>query len=166
MSAQPPGAVGRALKPSPPPPPSLGADSAPSTAHRARSFYWAALEDYVLAEQAKTEQRAAAAAAHGGGAPGGELAAAQDEAQERTFSPETAARLRGSQPDCEDLLAGNRAWVDKMNREDPDIFRRLGQRQEPRYLYTSGARTRAWTRAACSGSKWASCSCTAPSATS
>ena len=155
MSAQPPpaGAAGRALKPAPPPPPlpSLGAaNSAPSTAHRARSFYWAALEDYVLAEQAKTEQRAAAAAAQGGGAPGcgslrvgapggsapgGELAAAQDDAQERTFSPETVARLRGSQPDCEDLLAGNRAWVDKMNREDPEFFKRLGQRQEPRYLY-------------------------------
>ncbi len=121
MSAQPSGGAGRAVKAVPPP----SAEAA-----------MAALEDTLLAEQVKTEQRAAAAA-HGGSAraPGGELAAAQDEAEERTFSPETVARLRGSQPDCEDLLAGNRAWVDKMNREDPDFFRRLGQRQEPRYLY-------------------------------
>jgi carbonic anhydrase len=83
-----------------------------------------ALDEFVLAEQAK-ESLAQANGNASGVAP-----------EERaTFSDATISRLRGSQPDCEDLLAGNRAWVDKMNREDPEFFKRLGQKQEPRYLY-------------------------------
>jgi carbonic anhydrase len=82
-----------------------------------------ALDDYVLAEQAKS---LALANGNASGVTPDERA---------TFSDATISRLRGSQPDCEDLLAGNRAWVDKMNREDPEFFKRLGQKQEPRYLY-------------------------------
>ena len=44
-------------------------------------------------------------------------------------------RLRGSDPNCEDLLSGNREWVRKMNQQDPQFFERLGKKQEPRYLY-------------------------------
>jgi carbonic anhydrase len=54
---------------------------------------------------------------------------------ERVFTDATKERLRGSHPDCEDLLAGNRKWVDKMRKEDPSFFDRLGERQTPRYLY-------------------------------
>ncbi|CAK9008368.1 Carbonic anhydrase (Carbonate dehydratase), partial [Durusdinium trenchii] len=42
--------------------------------------------------------------------------------------------LKGSHPELEDVLAGNQAWVDKMNETDPDFFKRLTP-QNPRYLY-------------------------------
>jgi carbonic anhydrase len=83
-----------------------------------------ALDEYVLAEEAKESLERANGNASG------------VSSEERApMSGATLSRLRGSQPDCKDLLAGNRAWVDRMNREDPEFFKRLGQRQEPRYLY-------------------------------
>jgi carbonic anhydrase len=71
-----------------------------------------ALEEYVIAEQAKEAHTTSG-----------------------QFSDATVQRLRGSDPNCEDLLAGNREWVRKMNQQDPQFFERLGRKQEPRYLY-------------------------------
>ena len=34
-----------------------------------------------------------------------------------------------------DLLTNNRAWAEKMTREDPEFFTRLSQQQQPRYLW-------------------------------
>jgi carbonic anhydrase len=56
-------------------------------------------------------------------------------AQIVSFSNATTNRLRGSTVNCTDILDGNRAWVEKMNSEDPDFFNRLGMKQEPLYLY-------------------------------
>jgi carbonic anhydrase len=33
------------------------------------------------------------------------------------------------------LLEGNKKWVENMNREDPDFFKKLGMPQEPLFLY-------------------------------
>lgn len=55
--------------------------------------------------------------------------------EKKEFSESTINRLRGSHPNCEDLLEGNKKWVELMHKENPDFFKRLGQRQEPLYLY-------------------------------
>ena len=51
------------------------------------------------------------------------------------LSTAAVERLRGSHPDCLDLIEGNRKWVEKMNILEPDFFERLGAPQKPRYLY-------------------------------
>ncbi|GBG25988.1 Carbonic anhydrase [Hondaea fermentalgiana] len=43
--------------------------------------------------------------------------------------------LMGSHPELADVLAANKAWVDRMNKEDPEFFKRVGGKQKPRYLY-------------------------------
>jgi hypothetical protein len=43
--------------------------------------------------------------------------------------------LQPGDDDIESLLANNRRWVERMNREDPTFFPRLGRGQAPKYLY-------------------------------
>lgn len=38
-------------------------------------------------------------------------------------------------PVLNDLLTNNRAWAEKMTREDPEFFSRLSRQQQPRYLW-------------------------------
>mmetsp|Transcript_18951 Transcript_18951/g.37216 ORF Transcript_18951/g.37216 Transcript_18951/m.37216 type:complete len:325 (+) Transcript_18951:86-1060(+) len=55
--------------------------------------------------------------------------------QEDLQMMEEYPELMGSHPELEDVLAGNKAWVERMNKEDPEFFNRIGGKQEPRYLY-------------------------------
>lgn len=43
--------------------------------------------------------------------------------------------VKGPSPDLEDLLAANQAWVREQEAMDETFFKRLGAKQEPKYLW-------------------------------
>jgi len=55
--------------------------------------------------------------------------------EEDTKLAEEYPELKYSHPELADVLAGNKAWVEQMNEEDPEFFKRLAAGQDPKYLY-------------------------------
>jgi len=53
----------------------------------------------------------------------------------KSLEVDGAEDFMGSHPELEDLLENNKAWVERMNKNDPTFFEKLGAKQTPRYLY-------------------------------